>query len=41
MKAMNAKRKIVIHTVGVGKTANPQFLKRLAKENGGKFVHRK
>lgn len=41
IKEMNRDRKIVIHTIAVGKGSDPKFMERLATENGGKFVHRK
>lgn len=41
IKEMNRDRKLVIHTIAVGKGSDPKFMERLAKENGGKFVHRK
>jgi HEAT repeat protein len=45
VRKLNKVRKIKINTVGVGKVGegrdpiDPAFLRRLAKENGGKFVH--
>jgi HEAT repeat protein len=41
VREMNADRKIIIHTVAVGSTSNPGFMKSLADQNGGEFVHRK
>jgi hypothetical protein len=45
VRKVNAVRRIRIHTVAVGTEGTGQspvkldFLKRLAEENGGKFVH--
>lgn len=41
VREMNRERKVVIHCIAVGRTADPEFMKRLAEENGGAFVHRK
>ncbi len=41
VKEMNRVRKIVIHTIGVGSAINVNFMRSLAEDNGGTFVHRK
>lgn len=41
VKEMNRLRKIVIHTVGVGRGINVNFMRSLAEDTGGTFVHRK
>jgi hypothetical protein len=38
VRNINKLRKVVIHTVAVGGAYNPQFMERLAKENGGRCV---
>lgn len=39
VKAMNALRRVAIHTIGLGKQANARFLGRLARAHDGRFVH--
>ncbi len=38
--SMNSLRKIKIHTIGVGKGHDREFMKRLAESSGGKYVAR-
>ncbi len=40
VRKMNRLRRIVIHTIGVGKDENRPFMKALADQNGGTYVHR-
>ncbi len=35
----NAGRRVELHCIGVGHDVNTSFLSRLARENGGRFVH--
>ena len=37
--AINDLRRIAVHTVGLGRQLNVAFLRRLARENAGDFVH--
>ncbi len=39
VKRWNLLRRVVIHTIGMGDGIPEKWLKRLAAENGGKFVH--
>lgn len=43
IRARNRTRKIKIHVIGIGSDAeiDTEFLRKLAEENGGTFVHRK
>ncbi len=41
IKEMNRTRKITIHTIAVGEAIREDFMKALAEQNGGTFVHRK
>jgi len=38
VKAMNQGRSIQVNTIGLGDDKDEKFLKRLAKENGGKYI---
>lgn len=38
VKRWNPYRRVVIHTIGIGKQVNRTFLERLARDNGGRFV---
>lgn len=38
VREWNPCRRVVIHTIGIGKDINDVFLKQLARENGGRFV---
>jgi VWA domain-containing protein len=38
VRQWNPNRRVVIHTIGIGKDVNDVFLKQLASENGGRFV---
>ncbi len=40
IREMNRLRKIIIHTIGVGREQVEGFMRALAEENGGKFVRR-
>jgi HEAT repeat protein len=40
VKRMNETRKITIHTIGVGKDTDPDFLKKLAEQNRGQYIAR-
>ncbi|MCI0340906.1 MAG: HEAT repeat domain-containing protein [Planctomycetales bacterium] len=40
VRKMNRLRRIVVHTIGVGKDENRPFMKALADQNGGTYVHR-
>jgi HEAT repeat protein len=40
VKALNPFKRVVVHTIGLGKGIDVEFLKRLAKDNGGVFVQR-
>ncbi len=41
VKEINRVRKIVIHSIGVGPSIDVNFMRSLAEDNGGTFVHRK
>jgi uncharacterized protein YegL len=40
-RQLNASRRMVIHTVGLGADQNEDFLRTLAEQNGGTFVERR
>ncbi|MEK7867435.1 MAG: HEAT repeat domain-containing protein [Planctomycetota bacterium] len=40
IREMNRLRKIIIHSIGVGRDQVESFMKSLAEENGGKYVRR-
>jgi Mg-chelatase subunit ChlD len=40
VRALNRLRRIVIHTVGVGKDQNVDFMRRLAEDNNGTYAAR-
>ena len=40
VRRWNALGRVTIHTIGVGNDLNKPFLERLAKDNGGTFLHR-
>jgi len=40
VRKMNKLRRVVIHTIGIGKGDNRAFMETLAKENNGTYVHR-
>lgn len=37
----NELQNIQVHTVGLGKSIDPEFMRRLAEQTGGRFVHKK
>ena len=41
VREINAVRKVRINTVFAGEGSGADFMKRLAEENGGVFVHQK
>lgn len=40
VRRWNALGRVMIHTIGVGEDLNKPFLERLAKDNGGTFLHK-
>jgi len=38
VRAWNAHLRVAIHTVGIGRQHNADFLRRLAEENGGVYL---
>jgi hypothetical protein len=38
VRQWNAAKRVILHTIGIGKEINADFLRKLANENGGTFV---